>query len=98
VSACGGITTFLEEPEWRRQDSCFYIKEPYGGYCPHADHWQQGGGKTSPDHSYIYCDYLEKKIYVEPPLANLASFKDLKEILIPVGCPVITRQEQGSLF
>lgn len=56
----------------------------YHGRCTHERFFQAGGGTTSPDHSYFYCDYLHRRIFVDPPIAT----RDIKRVLVPVDCPM----------
>ncbi|MBO8169322.1 MAG: hypothetical protein H0Z35_09095 [Thermoanaerobacteraceae bacterium] len=51
------------------------------------DHFQAGGG-WSP-RSFIFCELLGGKVFVEPPVAGSnGHYEDIKKILMPVTCPM----------
>lgn len=71
--------------------------EPHGGCCDYKSHWQQGGGTS--DRTYIYCDALHCRVYLDPPIPTREqSHKEDFYFLIPDECPVLRTEAQLSIF
>jgi|GEM_PF-6378808 len=79
-----------------RNQHCCNV-EPYGGCCEHMGCWQEGGGWS--DRTYIYCDYLGRKVYLEPAIPDRRQIEEHDYYyLIPDECPVRQRGVQMSIF
>lgn len=74
----------------RNMKNCFNCDE-YSP-CRYIDHFQQGGGDTSPDFSYIYCALLREKVLVEPPLGG--DNMPITDVYVPQKCPIIYPKEE----
>lgn len=79
-----------------RNQHCCNV-EPYGGYCKHMGHWQEGGG-WSPK-TYIYCDALHRKVYLEPDIPNEKQIHERDYYyLLPDNCELLRPKGQMSMF
>ncbi len=84
-----------------KNDKHCYNTSEFGGPCEHNEFFQQGGGETSPEFSYIACSLLQRKIMIDPPLPRIGptSLHEPFKILVPEDCPVaFPKIKQLSLF
>ena len=77
---------------------CYNAGDSHGP-CKYLGYYQAGGGWSS--RSFIWCTFLEEKIFLIPPIPNIHK-DETAECIIPLSCPMKRKkkkeEDQLSLF